>query len=88
MNDMRSEDPAPALERNGFQVMDMASEMRYADFEDEKKVTDVYLAEVERALMKELGAGCVHVMDFAVSLCIDFLIICCCCFFFGVWMKG
>lgn len=66
MNDMRKGKP-PTLEENGFQVMDVESAMRYADFDDEERIRSIYLPEMEVALMKELGARHVHVMDFAVS---------------------
>jgi hypothetical protein len=65
MNDMRKGEP-PTLEQNGFQIMDMESAMRYPDFDDEERIKSLYLPEVESALLKELGARHVHVMDFAV----------------------
>lgn len=67
MNDMRQEGPFK-LERNGFQVMHMESVMKYADFDNEEQIKNVYLSEVEAALLKELGGKHVHVMDFAVGL--------------------
>jgi len=66
MNDMRKGEP-PTLEKNGFQIMDMESAMRYPDFHDEERIKSLYLPEVEDALVKELGARHVYVMDFAVS---------------------
>jgi hypothetical protein len=65
MNDMRKGEP-PTLEQNGFQIMDMESAMHYPDFDDEERIKSLYLPEVEAALLKELGARHVHVMDFAV----------------------
>jgi hypothetical protein len=65
MNDMRKGEP-PTLEQNGFQIMNMESAMRYADFDDEERIKSLYLPEVEVALLNELGARHVHVMDFAV----------------------
>ena len=65
MKDMRKGEP-PTLEGNGFQIMNMESAMRYADFDDEERIKSLYLLEVEAALLKELGARHVHVMDFAV----------------------
>jgi hypothetical protein len=65
VNDLRKGEP-PALEQNGFQIMNMESAMRYSDFDDEERIKSLYLPEVEAALLKELGARRVHVMDFAV----------------------
>ncbi|MCJ1307426.1 hypothetical protein MMC25_001072 [Agyrium rufum] len=67
INDMRKGE-RPALEQNGFQIMDMESTMYYSDFDDEEQIKSLYLPEVEAALLKELDARHVHVMDFAVSL--------------------
>ncbi|PVH83071.1 hypothetical protein DL98DRAFT_558939 [Cadophora sp. DSE1049] len=65
INDIRKGE-SPTLERNGFQVMNMQSAMCYEDFADEKMIKDVYLPELQNALMKELDGRHVHVMDFAV----------------------
>jgi hypothetical protein len=73
MNDMRKKGEAPTLQQNGFQIMHMESDMRYADFDDEERIKSLYLPEVESALLKELGARHVHVMDFAVCLSLEHL---------------
>ncbi|KAH7380833.1 hypothetical protein BKA64DRAFT_697825 [Cadophora sp. MPI-SDFR-AT-0126] len=65
INDIRKGE-SPTLDRNGFQVMHMQSAMCYDDFADEEMIKNVYLPELQNALLKELNGRHVHVMDFAV----------------------
>ncbi|KAK0117758.1 hypothetical protein ONS95_012084 [Cadophora gregata] len=57
---------APLLEKKGFQVMHLHSAMQYEDFADDEMIRDVYLPEIQTALLKELDGRHVHVIDFAV----------------------
>lgn len=66
INDMRKGEP-PALESNGFQVMELQSAMDYEDFANEDMIQSVYLPELQTSLMETLGAKYVNVTDFAVS---------------------
>lgn len=52
----------------GFQLIDIHSDLTYDEFWMNERVQSVYIPEVEKALKLELGARCVHVLDYAVRM--------------------
>ncbi|GAB7348199.1 hypothetical protein MBLNU459_g6203t1 [Dothideomycetes sp. NU459] len=55
-----------SLEKNGYAIMDLHTEMNYDDFDDETKIKEVYLSEVSNVLRKYLGATSVQIFEHTV----------------------
>jgi len=54
------------FEDNGFAVLELQSAMKYEDFADKTKISEVYLEEISSCLLKYFGARAIHIFDFAV----------------------
>lgn len=62
-----------SFKKNGFQVARIDSKMSRDDFEDRKKVTEIYFVEIAEMLKKKLGAERVQVFDYTVFIVTVFL---------------
>ncbi|SCV71544.1 BQ2448_3132 [Microbotryum intermedium] len=69
--DLRGVDPAEThIDVTGFQVVsdieERRTKMKYDDWQDERKITEVYYPEVERLLKKATGASKVIIFDHTI----------------------
>lgn len=55
-----------SLEKQGFAIMNLDSQMTYDDFEDDAKIVEVYLKEVANALRDLFGASQVQIFEHTV----------------------
>lgn len=57
-----------SLDRNGFEVLQLNSELEYADFSSPQKIKDVYMEEVKNLLTQRLNAKHVLLLDYVVGI--------------------
>jgi hypothetical protein len=70
---MRSIDPAPSLDTQGFEVHRLDIKMKYSDFKDEELIQAIYFKELEEYFKEKLGAEEVRALDFLDQLLIPLL---------------
>jgi hypothetical protein len=57
IHDVRQHGQALDLQKDGFALIPMTSAMTYEDFEDEKKIKEIYLKELAEGLKTSLNAS-------------------------------
>lgn len=69
VKDMRRDVDCDAfnLDRNGFTVSKMATEMKYEDYDDHEKITNVYLPAIESKLLAYFPGSTVDFVSYLVS---------------------
>jgi hypothetical protein len=67
IRDLRGQSRSFSFETNGFSVLEMDSKMAPEDFADEKKVKDIYYAEVQALLLRYFGAKRVEILEHLVT---------------------
>lgn len=65
---IRSMSEAPRMSQQGFEVVNLESDMKYEDFFDVSKIEHVYLAELVTLFKKLYGALDVHFIRHNVGL--------------------
>lgn len=68
IEDIRDRQHEFTIERNGFKLIKLESQMTYDDYDNETKRLTVYLDEVAKALKSSLGASRVQIFEHLVSL--------------------
>jgi len=66
--DMRPLLPDLSLDKNGFEVHQLQSEMKYSDFSDPQKIKEVYSEEIKNLLQQSLKAQHIHILDYVVRI--------------------
>ncbi len=66
VEDIRGREQDFSIEQNGFTIMPFDSHMAYDDFDDERKVIDVYLKEVADRIRIFLGSTYVQIFEHTV----------------------
>jgi hypothetical protein len=67
IRDIRGLENTFNFQRNGFAVIEMQTSMGYHDFDDPKKVDEIFCREVAHCLLEYMNASTVHVFDTRVS---------------------
>ena len=70
IQDIRGREKHFSITKNGFAIMSLHTELSYEDFDDDKKLREVYFPEVADALRKLLGAFRVQIFEHLVC-CYD-----------------
>ncbi|OMP83096.1 hypothetical protein BK809_0004477 [Diplodia seriata] len=68
VRDVRPAKDDLSFERDGFEVIDFSSQMKYQDWDDDSKIKSVYLREVADRLRKALGACHVQIFEHTVGM--------------------
>lgn len=67
IHDLRGQESSFSYEKNGFTIMNLDSQMAYADFAVREKIRTVFLEEVGAMLQSEFGAAMVQPIEYVVS---------------------
>lgn len=65
---IRTCQPAPSLDANGFEVINIKTTMLYSDFTNPATIEATYCREMEDQIKKILGANHVQVLDYQVYI--------------------
>lgn len=68
IEDIRGREKDFSIAKNGFAIMPLHTKLSYEDFDDEKRLREVYFPEVADALRKLLGASRVQIFEHLVRL--------------------
>jgi hypothetical protein len=67
VRNIQDRDHPPTLDREGFELRQLKTDMTYEDFKSEEKIQEVYCTELEEHFADVLGANHVRTLDFQVS---------------------
>jgi len=67
IQDLRTKGPDFNFDNNGIEMLKYKDNMKYEDWDDQKKIEDVYCEDLGRALIKRLGCSSVQIFDTNVS---------------------
>jgi hypothetical protein len=67
IHDLRGQESSFSYEKNGFTVMQLNSQMAYADFGSREMIKTLFLKEVGAMLRSVLGASIVQALEYIVG---------------------
>jgi hypothetical protein len=67
IKDLRTKGADFNFDNNGIEMLKYENNMKYEDWDDQKKIEDIYCEDLGRALIKRLGCSSVQIFDTNVS---------------------
>lgn len=67
IEDIRGHEEDFTIDKNGFALVPLDTQMTHEDFDDEENITSIYLPEAAEALRQLVGAFRVQIFEYVVS---------------------